>query len=748
MDDEGNLAAVRTEVEALAASIHARVRDLRVLNAGWEGGDIPVMHRGNQITVRLGRAGGMGVVIPELSGALMQYAGARGLRWQVDNVAPLLSNAVTTDVGGERWGRAELELHGILVNTGIELGPFRYGDRAYTVQVWRIDAKTHAQYLLDQPELWGRVAILHKGKHTEPDIYGVPEGADPFPWGVAFPEVTTVHAMSEYARRRYVIFSQAVAAFYAHGGYGVLLGNDYHVGLAPFYHPDLLQITIGHNLGYQGVDSFYFRDRRHGHRISIGPESVRRQVEDYCEKLGIAATDLYEYFLAFRTSGYVGTPVWLQAILRLNFQRCGLAATTVSQHYADQLHLDRAGIEQKIREARDFTPPDYFDVGAVQGRIRAYWGDNTRRYDLWLPNQNLFDLTQYHAVGVLNGLNPAKHLRRDEALLGQLGLDDLVERPPEARIQNPAELQRVKAAARRALFADKRLSKREIKDHGQALHVAWGRLVAQKGFHILMEEIEHITQRRSEVLIVIAAAPANDVEGVYLEKRFTEMDEQFPNFVFINAFDAGLVRLARVAADVAHMTSRDEPCGLTDVEAFWSGTLCAVHKVGGLTKGIWDEPGYGQVRELDPRGEPVAFGYDAFDTSDPIGEARAFRRAYEALIDLKYHNPDHFAALQFKALGMMQFTYAIPANRYIDLIQYVLGFQVWRKLRADINAGRIPVQHGLDLMREYLSGDEGDGAHLDNDPTRPTRYALFRDVFRPPRLFYVDELDRSLHDAL
>jgi hypothetical protein len=54
----------------------------------------------------------------------------------------------------------------------------------------------------------------------------------------------------------------------------------------------------------------------------------------------------------------------------------------------------------------------------------------------------------------------------------------------------------------------------------------------------------------------------------------------------------------------------------------------------------------------------------------------------------------------------------------------------------------------MDVMKAYLSGDEGGSAHLDGDPARPTRYALFHDVFRPPRLFYVDELDRSLRDAL
>ncbi|MCZ7544856.1 MAG: glycosyltransferase [Anaerolineae bacterium] len=659
----------------------------------------------------------------------------------MDNVAPLFSDLIhATAPGGATWRRDELVAHGVLTDTGIALGPFPYGAARYAVRVWQLNAEHHTQYLLEQPELWGRVAVHYKGDRPEPDIYGVPEGVDPFPRGAAFPAVTTPHAMAEFQRKRYVIFARAVAALYAHGAYDLLIGNDYHVGLAAFYDPNLLQFTIGHNLSYQGVDGLYFRDREAGHCVSISLESVRAQAEAYCDLLGVPVSALYEYFLAFRDAGYVGTPVWLQAILRLNFDRCGLAATTVSQHYADQLRLTRDDIEVKIRAMRDFTPDDYFDPAVIANRVRSYWRDNTEHFGLFVPSQNLFDLTQYHIVGVLNGLDARRHLRHDADLLRQLGFAAMADRAPEERIRDAEELAQVKRAARRALFADRRLAARGLTDRGQAIHLAWGRLVEQKAFHILLEEAAHITQRREEVLVVVAFAPANDVEGLYLEQRFAALADQIPSLVFVNAFDPEFVRLARVAADVAHHTSKYEPCGLADVEAYWSGTLCVVHKVGGLVKGLWDEPGYSQVRELEPRGEPVAFGYDCFDTTDVLGGARAFRRAYEALLDLREQEPRRFEALQFKALNMLQFTYAIPANRYIDLIQYVLYYQVWRKLKADINAGRITAAEGVEAMRAFLD----QRAHLDDNPDKPALYSLFRDVFRPPDLYYVDELDRLL----
>ena len=736
-------AAAQRIAAAVAEAVRGKALSLRALNAGWEGGTVRATHDGAAITVHLGRTGGMGMVIPQLPGALMRYAQARGLSWTVDNVAPLLGSLLCAHTSEGVWNRDELVARGVLADTGVTLGPFPYGDEAYAVKVWKLETETHTQYLFEQDALWGRVQMVQKGDRAEPDIYGVPDGEDPYPLGEDFPAVTTPHTMAEFQRRRYVVFSRAVAAFYAHGGYDLLISNDYHVGLAPFYNPDILQLTIGHNLGYQGVDSFSFRDRRDGHRASMNLDSIAEQIAVYSDKVGLPVSTLYEYFLAFRSPRYVGTPVWLQAILRLNFHRSGLAATTVSQHYADQLRLSRADIEAKIRAMRDFTPPDYFEPHVVAARIREYWGENTCHYDLFVPNQNLFDLTQYHIVGVLNGMDERQHLRHNTRLLRNLGLDAIAKRPPDDRIRDADELTAVKHAARRALFADARLASRGLEDVGQAIHLAWGRLVEQKAFHIVLEEATHITRRRGEVLIVVATAPANDVEGVFLESRFARLAEQLPGLVFVNAFDPDFVSLARTAADVVHLTAKYEPCGLTDVEAYWSGTLCVVHKVGGLVKGIWDEPGYNQVRELEPRGEPVAFGYDCYDTSDVFGGARAFRRAYEALIDLRYTNPRHFAALQFKALNMHEFTYAIPANRYIDLIQYVLSFQVWRALKAEINAGRLPVEEGIAAMRAFL-----DDTHLDGNPDRPVLYPLFRDTFRPPDVYYVDELDRLLSASL
>src|SRR5207302_41828 len=149
------------------------------------------------------------------------------------------------------------------------------------------------------------------------------------------------------------------------------------------------------------------------------------------------------------------------------------------------------------------------------------------------------------------------------------------------------------------------------------------RLVNQKAFHIIKEEIEHITIARGELLVVLATAPASDLEGIQVEKWFREKGKlgNINNFVFVNKFDAEFRDRCLLAATVAPLTSLYEPCGLTDVEAYWSGTLCAVRAVGGLLKGIEDQPYYRQVKTLEPKEEPVAEGYEFFDNTDPKGEA-------------------------------------------------------------------------------------------------------------------------------
>ncbi|MCZ7544855.1 MAG: hypothetical protein M5R40_15630 [Anaerolineae bacterium] len=78
-DEKRGAGTVQAEVDALADRVVAKIRALRVLNAGWEGGLIRVPHDGAMLAVTLGRVGGMGVVIPELPGALERYARARGL---------------------------------------------------------------------------------------------------------------------------------------------------------------------------------------------------------------------------------------------------------------------------------------------------------------------------------------------------------------------------------------------------------------------------------------------------------------------------------------------------------------------------------------------------------------------------------------------------------------------------------------------------------------------------------------------
>ncbi len=396
-----------------------------------------------------------------------------------------------------------------------------------------------------------------------------------------------------------------------------------------------------------------------------------------------------------------------------------------------------------------------FHAGRATCRAAKSWGTELKGAcsALKLPNDRVEEVLQVAGNSVEIGE------QRKKGLLAGLKVA-LRSAPPEERIQTSEELASVRRLGRKLLFAHDEIS--HLKDEGQAIHFAWGRLVNQKAFHIIKEEIANITRKKpggteerdlGDILIVLATAPASDIEGIYVEKLFQECFEEEKrrgnsNFIFVNRNDPAFRNRCLLAATVAPLTSLYEPCGLTDVEAYWCGTLCAVHNVGGLVKGIRDEPGYTQIADKEPRGKAVAAGYDFFDNTHPAGEAAVFRNAYERLVKLFREDPRAFSALQFKALNLNEFTYDIPANRYVDLLQYVWLNQAWRWLKDH----EPEPQAAVEEMIAYIN-DEADAAFVpQNCQAGSGAFAkLFKDVFRPPQesigISFLDkdiELDRAL----
>ena len=826
-----NSPPVHERIEQIKQAVPA----LRILSAGWEGGDTQATtDDGEPIELRFGKTGGMGVIIPQLPLAMKRFAKPRGLDWSFANVVPLFPDIVSGVTADNDVIRLDgLKERGIVVDTGIKW-TFAYDEQDYPVRLWRATVKhpdgdfQMTKYLLEQDDLWGRdnLALLPKpdGGKPEPDLYEVPSSKDSFPANVYSSFVSSAYSMAQFQRIRYLVFARAVAALYygtddpsrsrlpsgtslrpaadprrgndngtdstattadAISPFHVLISHDFHAGLAVFYEREtspIVQLSVGHNLAYQGIDAFYSPNSREANVNYREKENWRLLKESYAELLGLDAKVMDDYLVAWAGEKYIGTPNWTQGVLRKNFYRTGLAMTTVSPGYADE---QREGREDVLRAAGKAVSDQRYKRRACRERLKEYFDKETQQDDLFVPNQNLADLRKYKVVGILNGMFPSEgHLLRKRglrSLLDDLGLSKEVGqlrkfcdngKPPagsgDDKSDEWAKYKRGFDEAAAALTRIKERSKKELFvrfpgyfqgkkiDREKPILFAWGRLVSQKGFHIIHEAVTSEKTRADfdrANIVVLGTAPEGDVEALEVEERLRRVDRD--NLVFINHFDPAFRDMCLLAASGALLTPMFEPCGLTDIEAYWFGTPCVVHKTGGLVKGIQDPETYTQIRENFPEGEPVAESYEYYDNTDPVGEAVAFTHACGRLLAWDRQTRQR---RQLKALTLMQFTYDIPANRYVDLVQFTWLNQVWRHLkdrRATTSKERLATE-----AADFICGTDNGFVAGNSVGCCRTFKELFTRTFAPPNgddpsgeigVDHLDddiELDRALWQEL
>ncbi|GIO23572.1 glycogen synthase GlgA [Oceanobacillus sp. J11TS1] len=102
------------------------------------------------------------------------------------------------------------------------------------------------------------------------------------------------------------------------------------------------------------------------------------------------------------------------------------------------------------------------------------------------------------------------------------------------------------------------------------------RLTHQKGFHLVLEELENLLQYDVQFVLLGTGDPA-------FEHQFQLISEWYPNKCSINiTFDVTLAQKIYAGADIFLMPSRFEPCGLSQLISMRYGTLPVVHEIGGL----------------------------------------------------------------------------------------------------------------------------------------------------------------------
>lgn len=102
------------------------------------------------------------------------------------------------------------------------------------------------------------------------------------------------------------------------------------------------------------------------------------------------------------------------------------------------------------------------------------------------------------------------------------------------------------------------------------------RLTDQKGFDILVSELESIMQQDLQMVLLGTGYQQ-------YEEAFRGFANRYPEKLSANiTFDVGLAQKIYASADMFLMPSAFEPCGLSQMMAMRYGTLPIVHEVGGL----------------------------------------------------------------------------------------------------------------------------------------------------------------------
>ncbi|UUI03789.1 glycogen synthase GlgA [Oceanobacillus jeddahense] len=102
------------------------------------------------------------------------------------------------------------------------------------------------------------------------------------------------------------------------------------------------------------------------------------------------------------------------------------------------------------------------------------------------------------------------------------------------------------------------------------------RLTHQKGFHLVLEELENLLQYDVQFVLLGTGDPA-------LEHPFQLISEWYPNKCAAKiTFDVTLAQKIYAGADIFLMPSKFEPCGLSQLISMRYGTLPVVHEIGGL----------------------------------------------------------------------------------------------------------------------------------------------------------------------
>ncbi len=231
-------------------------------------------------------------------------------------------------------------------------------------------------------------------------------------------------------------------------------------------------------------------------------------------------------------------------------------------------------------------------------------------------------------TGIVNGIDyEINNPENDPVLVGHYSVEDL-----SGKAANKEELQRLMGLRPRA---------------DVPVIAVVSRLTYQKGFHLVLDELENILQFDVQFVLLGTGDPV-------FENRFQSIAERYPEKCSVSiSFDVKLAQKMYGGADIFLMPSAFEPCGLSQMISMRYGTLPVVHEIGGLRD---------TVEPFNPiEGTGTGFGFRDFDSY-------TLMQCLKQAIELYHSSPEAWDNLRRSAMSK-DFSWETCCEGYLALYE-------------------------------------------------------------------------------
>lgn len=426
------------------------------------------------------------------------------------------------------------------------------------------------------------------------------------------------------------LLSRGTAEVFKAEGFNVFHGQDYFTGLVPYYIPrekSVQTVTIHSGKWYeQGLSTAFGPDFVSDFRIAARTQQLPTKAIFSNGEKDLDHDLRFEQFERF--------------ILNFN--------NTFISRLADEQIIGGMGVSEgqvkSFPKERKLSASMTWVVNGLDDEAHAKSNPFLRRITPQEIEKGNFNLTNHEAI---------------EAFEHQdfnFGMD-------LATAEGQRQTLETKAAVKRLL----QIEAFGVDDPGKPLFVSVGRLATQKNISLFAQQVETIVQRGGQVIV---AGPVQDHDGVRTAGLMKAMARKYPqNVKFYPGFINGRLRtLIFAGSDFFALTSLYEPCGMTDMEAAWSGSIVLARRTGGL----------GKVKS--------GSYYEAAEPFHRAIESKRLNQLINEAIDEFYSHPERIAVRRLQALAEpFQWKQSIE-NYFLNYRTLVAGKQ-FRNLEAQAQQG-------------------------------------------------------------